>query len=192
MKVKEQNSTPRIVVVGTSGSGKSTFGARAAAALGVTFIEADALNWLPGWEMRTADAARAETRQALEAATAGWVYAGNYSRTRAVVWARAQTVVWLDYSFPLVMWRILRRSVARIVTGEDLWGTGNRETLGRLFSRDSVVWWAATTYRRRRREYGAIFANPPEEYAHLSFVRLRRPGQVAAYINEVSEHVNKR
>jgi len=40
----------RINVVGTSGSGKTTVARRAAEALGVPFVELDALHWEPGWQ----------------------------------------------------------------------------------------------------------------------------------------------
>lgn len=40
----------RINVVGSSGSGKSTFSKRLAMKLGVTYIEMDRLFWLPDWK----------------------------------------------------------------------------------------------------------------------------------------------
>ena len=39
----------RIHVMGNSCSGKSTLGAELASALGVPFVELNALNWRPGW-----------------------------------------------------------------------------------------------------------------------------------------------
>ena len=45
----------------------------------------------------------------------------------------ADTLVWLDLPLPLVMGRLLRRTVKRAVTREELWGTGNRETLSNAF-----------------------------------------------------------
>jgi hypothetical protein len=39
-------------------------------------------------------------------ATEGWVIDGNYSRVLDIVWARADTVVWLDLSRPVVMRRL--------------------------------------------------------------------------------------
>ena len=51
--------------------------------------------------------------------------AGNYRNLRDSTWGRADTVVWLDYPLPLIMGRLLRRTVRRIVTQEELW-RGNR------------------------------------------------------------------
>ena len=39
----------RIVVVGTTGSGKSTVARALARAGGLTYVELDAFNWRPGW-----------------------------------------------------------------------------------------------------------------------------------------------
>ncbi len=39
----------RIVVVGTSGAGKTTFARSMAVRLGLPHIELDAINWQPGW-----------------------------------------------------------------------------------------------------------------------------------------------
>ena len=40
----------RINVIGTSGSGKSTFAKELAKQLEINYIEMDALNWLPNWQ----------------------------------------------------------------------------------------------------------------------------------------------
>ena len=49
-----------------------------------------------------------------------------------------------------LFWRTLRRSV----TKEDLWGTGNRESLVRsFFSRQSILLYAMRTHRGNRRRF---------------------------------------
>jgi hypothetical protein len=51
---------------------------------------------------------------------------------------------------------LLRRTARRIVTREDLWGTGNRETaLRSFFSRQSILLWALKTHRRNRARFFA-------------------------------------
>jgi len=102
-----------------------------------------------------------------------WVADGNYRRARDVIWARADTLVWLDYALPVILWQLLRRALRRVVTQEELWG-GNRETWrGQFLSRDSLFLWALTSHPRHSREYPVLVAQP--EYAHLSVVRLRSP-----------------
>ncbi|HCU2021331.1 TPA: AAA family ATPase [Pseudomonas aeruginosa] len=49
-RVEAERGAPlRVVVVGTSGAGKSTFSAALAARLGCTHVELDRLYWGPGW-----------------------------------------------------------------------------------------------------------------------------------------------
>jgi adenylate kinase family enzyme len=102
-----------------------------------------------------------------------WTTDGNYSAVRDIVWSRADTVVWLDYALPVILWRVVRRTIQRSVTREELWNE-NRERLREAFlSRDSIILWTLSTYRRRRREYPILFSKP--EHAHLSIVQLRSP-----------------
>lgn len=116
----------RVVVVGATRSGKSVLAERLAARLEAEYVELDALFWDAGWTPAVPDVFR--TR--VERATAGprWVAAGNYGRVRDLLWPRADTLVWLDYAFPLVLRRLTARTVRRPVTGEVLWN-GNRENL---------------------------------------------------------------
>ena len=39
----------RVSVIGTSGSGKTTFAGELARRLGVRHVDLDAINWQPGW-----------------------------------------------------------------------------------------------------------------------------------------------
>jgi adenylate kinase family enzyme len=161
----------RVVVVGTTGSGKSTLAEQLATRLGGAFVDIDALNWGPDWT----PAPIPLLRERMSVALAGdcWVVAGNYSKVRDIVWGRADTLIWLDYPLPFILWRLFRRTVRRVATQEELWG-GNRERFWAQFaSRDSLFLWALQTHYRRRREFPADLAKP--EYAHLRVLRFRRP-----------------
>ncbi|WP_374711380.1 adenylate kinase [Symbiobacterium terraclitae] len=168
----------RIVVVGTTGSGKTTLARQLAQRLGCPHVEADVLFWGPHWTKTPVD----EFRTQVDRATAGdcWTFDGNYSKVRDITWGRADTLVWLDYPLPLVLWRLLRRTIRRSLNLEQLWN-GNRETLWHhLFTRDSLFLWALQTHGRYRREYPLLLQRP--EYAHLAVIRLRSPGATAAWL----------
>ncbi len=141
----------RVVVIGTSCSGKTTLAKNLAHALGVKHIELDSIHWLPDWVERPND----EFRNLVEKEVAAdlWVLDGNYSKTRDIVWTRATAIVWLNYSFPLVAYQALRRTAQRIFTREILYSQ-NHETFKQAFmSRDSILLWVLTTFHRLRRDY---------------------------------------
>lgn len=169
----------RIIVIGTTGSGKTTTARAIAARLGIPHVELDALNWGSNWT----EAPREIFRQRVTEAVAGdtWVVDGNYSKSRDIVWPRADTVVWLDLSLWVILWRLFRRTIARTLTREELW-SGNRERLRTAFlSRDSIFVWALQTYGRRRRSYPLLLSRP--EHAHLTIVRLRSPRAASSWLS---------
>lgn len=168
----------RTLVIGPCGAGKTTFAQRLARATGVPHVELDALHWEPGWTSAPLDAFRAR----VDASTSGaaWVVDGNYSVVRDLLWPRATTAVWLDYGFPRVASRLLRRTLRRALLREVLWA-GNRETLRKAFcSRDSILLWLLQTYGRRRRTTPELLRRP--EYAHLRVERVRTPREAEALL----------
>ena len=139
----------RIVVIGTTGSGKSRLAAELSQRTGLRIIELDQLYWGRDWQGAPLELFRHRVER--EIRDGGWIVVGNYSQVRDLVWPAADTLIWLDLSFGLVMSRLLRRTVKRIATRENLWGTGNRETIANsFFSRDSIIFYAIKTHRRNR------------------------------------------
>lgn len=167
----------RINVVGTSGSGKTTLAQRLSRQLDLPHVELDALYWGPNWTEPQRDVFRQQVAQALSQPR--WVVDGNYSAVRDIVWARVDTVVWLDYPLSLVLWQITRRTVRRAARQQELW-QGNREDWRRMFSRESIILWALQTYRRRRRQYQALFTDPA--HAYLLKVRLLSPRHTETWL----------
>ncbi len=163
----------RIVVIGTTGAGKSTLAEQVAMKLGLDYIELDALHWEPNWN----HASEEEFRRRVELATRspGWTIAGNYGSVRDISWPQAEAVLWLDYPLPLILWRLWNRTWKRWWTKELLWGTNYEPLLSqfKLWSDDSLFKWAFKTYWRRKREYPKLFALP--EYSHLKVFQFKTP-----------------
>jgi adenylate kinase family enzyme len=158
----------RVSVVGSSGSGKTTFAAQLAARLGVPHVELDAIWWGPNWTHLDAETFAAN----VDAATAAdaWVCDGNFSAVRPIVLDRADTVVWLDLPLRTCLARMLRRTARRVRSGEELWG-GNRESWREVFvGREALVWRLVSQHRRKRRDYAARFgAMDPDRLRVLRF-----------------------
>jgi adenylate kinase family enzyme len=168
----------RIVVIGSSGAGKTTFARQLALILACEHIELDSLYWGPRWTQRADFVDRVRAAVADEC----WVAEGNYSVVRDQVWGRATALVWLNYSFPVVFGRALWRTLGRVLLRETIYA-GNRESLMRaLFDPEGVPWWIIRTYRRRRREYPALFASP--RFGHLAVFEARSPAEGAALLTD--------
>jgi adenylate kinase family enzyme len=167
-----------VAVVGSSGSGKTTFARALADRLGSRHVELDALHWEPDWTMAELDVFRARVAEATDGAA--WVVDGSYSKVRDIVWARADTLIWLDYPLALVLARLFRRTAGRLWRREELWN-GNRERLRDHLGRESLFLWAVQQHRRNRRRYPEALAEPA--YAHLRLLHLRSPAEAARWLS---------
>jgi len=178
----------RVNVVGTSGSGKSTFSAALASVLGCEHIEMDRLFWKPDWQESSDKEFFSNIRGALCASC--WVLDGNYNRTRNVKWEKVDTVIWVDYSLARTLYQAVSRAIQRSITGKELWpGTGNRESFAKsFFNRDSIILWTLKTYRSNQQRYLADMNNP--DYKHIRFVRLRSPKQAKQLLSLLQKELN--
>ena len=169
----------RVVVIGNAGVGKTTFAQALAKILDVPHIEMDGIHWGPSWTPRPLDVVRERVEK--ETAGARWVFDGNYSMVRDIVWARASTVVWLNYPFLTGFRRLLRRTTGRMIRREVIF-SGNRETFRSiLLSRDSLLWYEIKTHARRRREFRALFDGG--EYPDVTTLEFQRPHEAEAFLN---------
>ncbi len=171
----------RVVVLGATGSGKSTFARALSTRLGIDHIEADDLFWNPGWVETDLDAFRTKVSEATSADR--WVFAGNYfSRIIDVVWPRADAVVWLDLPLPLALYRSVVRTIKRGVTKEHVCN-GNTEKvrfiLPERFTGETPLWLFAWRFKKNQHpRIEAFIADHP----HLTVHRLRSRAEVARFL----------
>jgi adenylate kinase family enzyme len=159
-------------------------GRRLAASLGAPYVELDSIFHQSGWT----DLATDEFRRRVTDLVAGdaWVIDGNYSAVRDLVWARADTVVWFDLPRPLVMRRVILRTLRRAVTRQELWN-GNREPLTNFYRLDpehNIIRWTWVMHPNYVTRYAAAMADPSN--ARLQFIRVRSPAEVAAFLATLS------
>ena len=169
----------RVLVAGVSGAGKSTFARELAQRAGLPFHEMDALYHGPGWTRL----ASFEDDVAAIASGDAWVFDSHgYKEVRDLVWSRADTVVWLDLSRPVVLARVLRRSYDRAAHGVETFN-GNTETFRAWLDPEHPVQWSMRSYAARGRDLRARFEDPA--YAHLRRVRLASPRAAARWLDLV-------
>jgi adenylate kinase family enzyme len=163
----------RILILGRTGSGKTTLARELAAAIGVPHVELDALYFGPNFSTVPLSVLRDRT----SAAIAGdrWVTDGNKSAVRDLVWPRADTVIWLAYPLVVSLWRLGKRAIWRTsVLKTQAAETDDKARLPRQFLLAAKgVLTALRSHRGQRREYPRMFAE--QENQHLTVVRLRSP-----------------
>lgn len=170
----------RYVVIGVSGSGKTTLARQIARSLAAPHIELDALFWERNWQAAPGPVFRGRVQAA--AAGNAWVVDGNYNKSRDIVWNRAPHLVWLDYSLPLILGRVVWRTLCRLCSQQELW-SGNRQSFLGLFGRNSIVWYALSSYRRHRRRNLALLRGG--DYTHLTVNRFSRPQEASIWLRSL-------
>ena len=179
----------RINVVGTSGSGKSTFARELAELLNLPCYEMDQLFWKSDWHESSEDELFRKVHEVTSRPR--WVLDGNYTRTIPVKWKQVQLVIWLDPSFVRTVLRVTKRTIHRSLTQKEIWpGTGNRESLRKAFlSKNSIIWWAITSYRSNRKKYSSMISSPA--YSHICFIRLNSRTGVASFLEGLRDVVEQ-
>ena len=85
----------------------------------------------------------------------------------------------LDYTRPVVMSRVLRRSFARATYARELWN-GNTEGFRDWADPEHPVRWAWTTFTTRRSETEAWSRDP--RWRHVAVTRLTSPHQTRTWL----------
>jgi adenylate kinase family enzyme len=165
----------RVLVIGISGAGKSTFSGALAARTGLPIIHLDTEFWQPGWKITPRREWRAKVAQLVERES--WIMDGSYGSSLDLRLPRADTLLWFDYPRHVC----LRRVIWRIATTygrvrEDL-APGCPEQLDLEFLR--FVWDFNTKSRPQ------IVSMLAEHGQHLQPVVFRRDRDVARFLDRL-------
>ena len=118
----------RIHVIGGPGSGKTTLARRLAELGSLPAYDLDAIGYAGGaGPKRSLEARLADVRHI--AAQPAWITEGSFLWWTEELLERAEVIVWLDVSWRLAAWRILRRHVLA-----SLAGTNRHHGIRRLLS----------------------------------------------------------
>jgi adenylate kinase family enzyme len=165
----------RVLVAGTSGSGKTTVAARLAGLLRVPHVEIDSLYHGPSWTRR------ASFEDDVRRFSAGpcWVTEWQYDSVRAELADRADLLIWLDLPRVTVMRQVVRRTVVRRLRRQRLWNGNVEPPLRTVFTDpEHIVRWAWRTHGRTPMRVAELSARRSE----LPIVRLRSRSEVERWL----------
>jgi adenylate kinase family enzyme len=179
----DSNKFSRINVIGTSGSGKTTFSRRLGETLNLPVFEMDKIFWGPNWKASTDEEFFPKIKAALE--SPAWILDGNYTRTVPIKWEKVEWVIWLDYSFSRTLYQAIKRALWRAWSQEEFWeATGNRESFKKsFFTKESIIWWTITTHKKVRQKYERSMVDP--KFSHIKFIRLRNHAEAAKFLDQL-------
>ena len=164
----------RILVMGSSGSGKSTFARRLSEATGLPFVSLDALFWKPGWQ--PSESAVFHERVTAAVGQPGWVIDGNYTKGPSGELRRqlADTIFWFDLPRRTCMTGILSRIARSYGQVRPEMAEGCPEKIDFEFFR--YVW----TYRKQQRP--AVLQYFERLRPNQNFVCFTRRAQADRYL----------
>ena len=149
----------RVVIAGTSGSGKTALAQRVARVLTIPHVEIDALFHGPDWTPRETFAADVDAFSS----AAHWVTEWQYGSVRDLLARRADLVVWLDLPKSTVMRQVICRTLRRRLRREQLWNGNVEPPLWTFITdRDHIVRWAWSTHHKSAARVAALRSQRPE------------------------------
>lgn len=172
----------RLAVIGLAGAGKTTLAHHLVPLFGLPHIELDAFCWAANWTRVQPECFRQRTIEALNRKR--WLVEGNHCVVYDLIFAQAETLIWLDLPLPVMMQRLLVRTMSNLLNNTIL-SSGNREEWRRTFlTPDSIFLKLLKTYNPRRKAIQEQLKEP--EYGHLHLIHLRSPQAVQRWRTEVS------
>lgn len=173
----------KVLITGLAGAGKTTLAGRLEAEIHVPWHSLDNLYYGPDLEMASTFPSDIERITMSNM----WIFdsggpppeSPTLAAIRDLMWTRADTLVWLDYSRPVVLQRATARSLRRIITRERLWH-GYRDTPRRWLQADHPIRRAWASHRSRRAQIAARIEN--SSWAPLDVVRLSSPHEAEVWL----------
>ena len=167
----------RIVVIGCSGSGKSTFSRKLKQVTGNPLHHLDKLYWLPDWNLRAAEEQDRIQKERIK--DEKWIIDGNYQRSLPIRLERADTVFFFDYPRSLCLYRALKRIVLnRKRTRPDM-GEGCPERFDWEFMK--FIW----NFNKNNRS--GLIALLDQAPAGIEIQHFRKPREARDYLRALEE-----
>ncbi len=168
-------------ISGTSGSGKSTLAKALAARFHLNHIELDAFCYDSNWVKRPDDDFVRTVFAEMEKGP--WVICGNYKEILALALEKTDHLIWLDYSLPLIFWRVTQRTFRRLIKKEKCCGENYESWYQQFFTKKSIFIWVLKTYRKNKRRYESILKY--SEYASC-VRRIKSPRELERFLGAIT------
>jgi adenylate kinase family enzyme len=167
----------KVLIIGPSGSGKSTLSRELGKKLGVEVLHLDRFYWSAGW-IKTPEDVWLQTVSELLRRDA-WIIDGNYSGTLVQRIEACDTIIFLDMSTVVCIWRIVKRwLVYRKGTRPDM-----AEDCVEKLDFEFIRWVLGYSFRTRPKVVKLIHENS----ARKEIIWLRKQREVHAFIKLVPQ-----
>ena len=172
-----------MIVIGSSGAGKTTLAKAIAKKLDIPHFELDSIFYQKNWQ--PLDTIEFRNRVNMITEQQGWVICGNYFTKLGgeEFWQKADTVIWCDYSFSLVFSRLVRRTFHRTITQQKLWNKNRESFITNFFTRDSVILFMLRKWNEQKRRYGKLFKR--SSLGTTDLVRLQSPSETRIFLDHI-------
>ncbi|MFB5677742.1 DNA topology modulation protein [Paenibacillus terreus] len=97
----------KIILIGSGGSGKSTLAQKLGEILFIEVYHLDAIFWKPGWIATPKEEQKAVQKELTSRKS--WIIDGNYGSTMDIRLQAADTIIFLDLSKWVCLYRVLKR-----------------------------------------------------------------------------------
>ena len=174
LPMTEKFSPKRILVIGSSGSGKSTVSSLLGESLGLEVIFLDRHYYRPGWKSISTDCWREEVARLVSSDQ--WIMDGDFSNTFDIRFPRAEAVIDLAYSRYRCLFQAVKRLAFAVPQGRSDLPVGCRESLDTSLLK--WIWRYPIANRPRideaMRKWGS----------HIVYLKFTSPRQLDRWIKE--------
>lgn len=165
----------KVLVIGSSGAGKSTFSRRLGEVTGLDVIHLDKLFWNPNWIETPEQTWRARVKGLLTRES--WIMDGNFGGTMELRLAACDTVIFLDLPRLVCTWSIIKRVLTyRPDTRPDMAG-GCAER----FDWEFIKW----TWDYPRRSRPKVEERLSKVEGSAKIIRLRSRGEMDHFLTQI-------
>lgn len=165
----------RVMIIGSPGTGKSTFAKRLAAKTDLPLQHID-YYYHDSTKRYHADKTAWEAFVLVMISKDKWIIDGNYGKTMAQLMKRADTIIYFDMPRRIAVWGVIKRRIAAFSTTRTDMPIGWKETANWRFLQ--YVWRFRAKYATQTEQ---LLANHPGK----TIVRFHDHKDVADYLNSL-------